>query len=154
VTRKVLAYITRERGGETQLLVFEHADHPDAGVQVPRGTVEPGETLESAARREVREEAGLTMLDGLEFIGAMTQAAFGAAEEWNFFALRAEGIIADCEAWTHRVQGKGEDEGTRFRYYWVALNPGLELAGRQHVGFRFLKELSTNLRESSRIEKN
>jgi hypothetical protein len=78
------------------------------------------------------------MLDGLEFIGAMTQTAFGAAEEWNFFALRADGNIADCDAWMHRVQGKGEDEGMWFRYYWVALNPGLELASRQHEGFKFL----------------
>lgn len=55
--RKVIAYITRGRGGETRLLVFEHVDNPDAGVQVPKGTVEPGETLENAARREVREES-------------------------------------------------------------------------------------------------
>ncbi len=54
MTRKVLAYITRQRGNETQLLVFEHLDFPDAGVQVPKGTVEPGEAIERAAQREVR----------------------------------------------------------------------------------------------------
>jgi 8-oxo-dGTP pyrophosphatase MutT (NUDIX family) len=139
MTRKVIVYITRERGGETQLLVFEHVDFPDAGAQVPKGTVEPGETLGSAVRREVREETGLTELDGLEFIGAITQTLFGAAEEWNFFAIHADGKTTDREAWTHRVQGKDEDEGMRFRYYWVALNPELELAGRQHAGLLFLK---------------
>jgi len=150
VIAKVIAYITRERGGETQLLVFEHVDFPDAGVQVPKGTVEPGETIGNAARREVREEAGLTMLDGLEYIGQITQTAprfvSSDVEEWNFFAMRADGNIADREAWTHRVQGRGEDKGMWFRYYWVVLNPGLELAGRQHDGFQFLKELSANLR--------
>ena len=145
VTSKVIAYITRERGGETQLLVFEHVDFPDAGVQVPKGTVEPGETLESAARREVREESGLTELDGLEFIGQITQTAFGAAEEWNFFALRADGNIADCETWTHRVRGRGEDEGMRFRYYWVPLANDLTLAGEQHAGIQFLSIKRSNL---------
>jgi 8-oxo-dGTP pyrophosphatase MutT (NUDIX family) len=142
VTRKVLAYITRARGGETQLLVFGHVDFPDAGMQVPKGTVEPGESLESAARRELREETGLAMLDGLEYIGQITQTAFGAAEEWNFFSLRADGIIANYETWTHRVQGRGEDEGMLFGYYWVPLSPGLELAGRQHEGLQFLNSAS------------
>jgi 8-oxo-dGTP diphosphatase len=145
VTSKVIVYITRERGGETQLLVFEHADHPEAGVQVPKGTVEPGETIEHAARREVREETGLTALERLVSIGSMTQTAFGAAEEWSFFAMRAGRIVADCESWTHRVEGKGEDEGMLFRYKWEPLMRDLQLAGRQHDGFRFLIESFTKL---------
>lgn len=139
VTSKVIACITRVRGGETQLLVFEHVDHPDAGVQVPKGTVEPGETLENAARREVREESGLTEIDGLEYLGRTTQVAFGVEEEWNYFALHADGNCADREGWTYRVQGSGEDEGMLFRYYWVPLTAELKLAGRQHDGFQFLK---------------
>lgn len=138
MTRKVIAYITRERGGEMQLLVFEHADFPAAGVQVPKGTVEPGETIDSAARREVLEETGLTTLEGLKFIGQITQTAFGSPEEWNFFALNVNGNIAERDGWTHRVQGKGEDEGMLFQYYWVPLTRDLELAGRQHDGLQFL----------------
>lgn len=148
--RKVIAYVTRMCGGETQLLVFEHVDHPNAGVQVLKGTVEPGEAIENAARREVREESGLTKVDGLEQIGQITQTAFGAPEEWNFFALRADGNLTDREAWTHRVLGKGEDEGLLFRYYWVPLTPELKLAGRQHDGLPFLNSIA-NLRESARI---
>jgi NADH pyrophosphatase NudC (nudix superfamily) len=56
---KVLAYITRHQNGLKQLLVFEHRDFPEAGVQVPPGTVEPGEPVESALFREVYEESGL-----------------------------------------------------------------------------------------------
>ena len=54
--KKVVAYITR--GDE--LLVFTHRDSPEAGVQVPAGTVEEGETLDAAVLREVHEETGLT----------------------------------------------------------------------------------------------
>ena len=104
----------------------------------------------------------------------MTQTAFGAAEEWNFFALSADGALAACETWTDRMEGKGrkasrgnesnfesndesddlrdEDAGMLFRYYWVPLNPGLEIAGRQHDGWQFLN-LSANPRESTRIER-
>ncbi len=140
MTAKVIAYITRQRGSETQLLVFEHVDFPEAGVQVPKGTVEPGEAIEHAARREVCEETGLTQLDGLCYIGAMIQpplAVGGESEEWNFFAMTVDGNVAD--EWIHHVGGKGEDEGMRFHYFWLPLNPSLELAGRLHDGFGFLK---------------
>ncbi len=135
MTRKILAYITRQRGNQNELLVFEHLDFPDAGVQVPKGTVEPGEATDSAARREVHEETGLTKLDGLQRIGATIQPPFvegGESEEWNFFAMRMDGDVPD--SWTHLVGGKGDDEGVRFRYYWLPLDPSLELAGGQHVG--------------------
>ena len=59
---KVLAYITRERDGRRELLTFTHRDHPEAGVQVPAGTVEPGQAIEAALFREIREESGLTNL--------------------------------------------------------------------------------------------
>ena len=40
-------------------MVFTHRDIPEAGVQVPAGTVEEGETLDAAVLREVHEETGL-----------------------------------------------------------------------------------------------
>ena len=33
--KKVHAYVTREKEGAMQLLVFKHRDTPEAGIQVP-----------------------------------------------------------------------------------------------------------------------
>ncbi len=53
---KVTACITRHLSNVGELLVFRH---PTAGVQLPAGTVEIGETLEQAVLRETQEETGL-----------------------------------------------------------------------------------------------
>ena len=54
--KKVTAFVTRERSGAKELLVFKH---PSAGIQIPAGTVEDGESLETGVMREVYEETGL-----------------------------------------------------------------------------------------------
>ncbi|WP_272972120.1 NUDIX domain-containing protein [Comamonas terrigena] len=42
--------------GTIEILAFEH---PLAGLQLVKGTIEPGETSAAAALRELREESGL-----------------------------------------------------------------------------------------------
>ncbi len=53
--RKVLIYVVR---GDS-LAVFRHRDLPEAGIQVPAGTVKRGEGDAEAALREAHEETGL-----------------------------------------------------------------------------------------------
>ena len=53
---KVTGFVTCQWQNDTQLLLFKH---PYAGIQIPAGTVEEGETLEDALLREVVEETGL-----------------------------------------------------------------------------------------------
>ena len=57
VIGKVVAYVVHDE----RLLVFTHDDVPIeiAGVQVPAGTIEPGESPEVAVVREVLEESGM-----------------------------------------------------------------------------------------------
>jgi 8-oxo-dGTP pyrophosphatase MutT (NUDIX family) len=52
---KVVIYLVH-RG---HLLMFEHPDAPEAGLQVPAGTVQAGEELLVAAHRELLEETGI-----------------------------------------------------------------------------------------------
>ncbi|MBN1978804.1 MAG: NUDIX domain-containing protein [Anaerolineae bacterium] len=66
IIEKVTAFVTRQREGERQLLLFEH---PDAGVQIPAGTIEIEESPERAVLREAAEETGLTEFSALRYLG-------------------------------------------------------------------------------------
>ncbi|MAT96933.1 MAG: hypothetical protein CL608_07305 [Anaerolineaceae bacterium] len=64
---KVTAFITRiGPEGQPQLLLFQH---PQAGVQIPAGTVDEGEDWQTAVLREAREETGLTQLTIQRYLG-------------------------------------------------------------------------------------
>src|SRR3989442_10215656 len=65
---KVVCYVTR---GD-DLLVFLHKFAPAAGLQVPAGTIEPGENPEDAALREAREETGYSGFCVLRKLGEYT----------------------------------------------------------------------------------
>ena len=63
---KVTAFIIRESNAGRELLLFEH---PYAGLQLPAGTVEEGESPVESVLRESREETGLTVLSIVEYLG-------------------------------------------------------------------------------------
>lgn len=63
---KVYAYITHEE----RLLVFKHVDFPEAGIQVPGGTLDAGERPEDAVLREACEETGLRGLVMNKYLGS------------------------------------------------------------------------------------
>jgi 8-oxo-dGTP pyrophosphatase MutT (NUDIX family) len=66
IIEKVTAFITRDPKDGYDLLLFEH---PNAGVQIPAGTVEADETPEQAVIREATEETGLTSLSIRQYLG-------------------------------------------------------------------------------------
>ena len=68
VVEKVTAFIVRENRGVKELLVFKH---PTAGTQIPAGTVERGETIEAAVKRETHEETGLQLVEIQEYLGCI-----------------------------------------------------------------------------------
>lgn len=65
---KVTALILRPaKGQKIEVLIFRH---PNAGLQLPAGTVEPGEAPETAVLREVEEETGLTEVRLVKKLGS------------------------------------------------------------------------------------
>ncbi|WP_051620945.1 NUDIX domain-containing protein [Paenibacillus sp. UNC451MF] len=66
VLGKVTCFITRECDSGTELLLFQH---PNAGIQLPAGTVELNEDFREAAQREAFEETGLREFASCTYIG-------------------------------------------------------------------------------------
>ena len=131
MVNKVLAYITRQKAGRNQLLVFDHRHSPKAGSQVPAGTVEAGEPLEDALWREVEEESGLVRAQ-LRLIAKLAEYENnGGAIRRHVFHLAVDAPVPDV--WTKVVTGAGSDKGLVFDYHWIDLAKGLELAGNQHA---------------------
>lgn len=121
LVEKAFAYITR--GDE--LLVFRQPAAPEAGIQVPAGTIGPGESPEAAALREAREETGLVGLTVAAKLGVrdFDMSPFGRAElhRRHFFHLRA---AADPpRTWRHQERDRSDGVRTpvTFEFFWVRL---------------------------------
>jgi 8-oxo-dGTP diphosphatase len=125
VRQRVVAYVTRERAGVKELLVFDHRDYPDAGTQVPAGRIDPGESLEECLHRELDEEAGLRG----SVLRELGRPPWPPKYENRAFEVRAEGNPPDM--WEHEVHGTGDDAGLVFLYRWEPVRPDLELFMRR-----------------------
>jgi 8-oxo-dGTP pyrophosphatase MutT (NUDIX family) len=132
--RKVLAYVTREREGMRELLVFAHRDYPEAGLQVPAGTVKEGEEIEVALLREVGEETGLAAWRVVRKLGVYDywNDSVGRCDERHVFHLTVTEDAPDCWEWVETDGGEvAEIEGYVFQFRWVGLDEKVELAGSQ-----------------------
>ncbi len=121
--RRVLAYVTRERNGRRELLVFDQND-PHAGTQVPAGRLDPGETLAEGLLRELHEEAGIEQATIVRELGS-----WNTSYENHAFEVRTIGE-EPADAWEHVVLGDGDDAGLVFRYRWEPVRPDLMLFHR------------------------
>ena len=107
----------RKKEESVDLLVFNSLDEP--GYEVPKGSVEPEESLEEAVQREVYEESGIV---GLRIIKELGKTQWGN-EEQHFFLAEAPGGVADVFA--HRVTGEGIDKGFWYEYKWLEIKGDL-----------------------------
>jgi 8-oxo-dGTP diphosphatase len=132
---KVVAYITHGR----RVLVFRHVDFPEAGIQVPAGTVEPGEPLDRAVLREAYEETGLEGLQIVAYLGArdrdLAARGLSGVQRRHFYHLALGGPTeAVPERWLHAEEhpSDGGPAPIVFELYWAPLPDGIpELAGEQ-----------------------
>lgn len=118
IRRKAFAYITHQN----RLLVFEHADYPDAGIQVPAGSIEPDETPEQGVMREAFEETGLEGLKIVEFLG-MVEYHYNHEEIAHRYFFHLTCDHKPPETWSHMETNRsdGNSEPLEFCFYWAAL---------------------------------
>jgi ADP-ribose pyrophosphatase YjhB (NUDIX family) len=110
--QKACAYLTRPSG---ELLVFEGPGHD--GLQIPKGTVEVGETPREAVYREVAEESGLGAF------GAMRQLASDVwrrrESRWYVRHFFHTVVHESPDRWTHVVTDGGAEHGSEFEFSWI-----------------------------------
>jgi 8-oxo-dGTP diphosphatase len=142
--QKAFAYITRDK----ELLAFVHPFSPEAGIQVPAGTIDPDETPEQAVIREATEETGLMGLRVLGFLGEYERDMrdFDKQEihHRHYFHLVCDLPMPD--QWTH---GELDPDHTQdgivkpFDFYWVNLETEDPHLIADHD--KFLPQLKTRL---------
>ena len=112
--KKVLANIISNHKGRDEILIHEHRDEPEAGVQVPAVTVEIGESIETALYREIFGESGLIELELLRKLKSYIYFNEYKKEyqERNVYLLQASDPTQD--SWEHTVTGEGEDHDMVF----------------------------------------
>ena len=138
VIDKAYGFVLREGAAGTELLAFEHAGQPEAGLQVPGGAVEAGETPLAAVTREVLEESGLP-LEGWEAVATLEHEAVPGSgtpgpQRWHCLAMTPSALLPD--SWQCEPVGSASERGLRFEYHWIALAGGEPLAGLQEEARR------------------
>ena len=123
--RKVVAYITCRR----HLLVFRQPESPGAGIQVPAGTMDPGETPAAAVLREAHEETGLDGLAIRAFLGTRDFELHALQRETrermrvrrHYFHLVCGADIDVGDRWVHMEKdpSEGPPGPIPFELYWV-----------------------------------
>jgi 8-oxo-dGTP pyrophosphatase MutT (NUDIX family) len=116
---KVFAYITHGH----RLLVFRHADFPQAGIQVPAGTVQPNEPPDEAVLREVYEETGLSDFNEVYFLGEqmrdMRDFRRDEIHHRYFYHLPYSGNPPTT--WRHNETSGSTTKPIVFEFFWANL---------------------------------
>lgn len=124
---KACACLVDSRG---RLLVFDHPE--DGGMQLPKGTVEPGETPDAAVRRELLEESGIAYDGALQPLGTMDRECEAGVEGnvhrhaqlWHVYLMRTDGALP--ETFEHVACGSPEEDGLVFRFRWLTPDAPLD----------------------------
>lgn len=124
VVQKACACVVRGEGEWTKLLVL---DHPSAGTQLPKGTVEPREYPAAAVLRELAEETGLSDIGQPRLLGVWTRSAGAGPDEagelerhdWLVFRIDADQPLPN--EWSHAATGSAQEDGLVLACRWVPL---------------------------------
>jgi 8-oxo-dGTP diphosphatase len=125
ITEKVLAYVTHSE----KLLVFTHPKHPEAGIQVPGGSIQGSESPEAAVLREAREETGLQQFEIRSYLGVseFDLTAYGGSEilRRHFFHLEYTGDPPATWRGFEDDPSDGSPGPIELEFVWVVLPEGV-----------------------------
>lgn len=118
VACKVLTYATSDRG----FLAFAEPDFPEVPLQVPGGTVELGEAVLAAARREFEEETGLPCPAEVLHLATtdyqFTRDGAATVHRRSFMHVRLPPGLPST--WDHiEAQPSGGGTPVLFRFLWL-----------------------------------
>jgi 8-oxo-dGTP pyrophosphatase MutT (NUDIX family) len=111
--RPTARWLILDGQGRVLLFRFVYADGPIAGTTfwaTPGGAVDPGETYEEAARRELLEETGLRVSDvgpqvARRVVSFRLPDGRMSRVDQRFFLLRTEAFDPSSAGWTEEEQG-------------------------------------------------
>jgi 8-oxo-dGTP pyrophosphatase MutT (NUDIX family) len=121
-----------------QILAFEH---PQAGLQIVKGSIEPGEHPRIAALRELAEEAGITDTDIAQDLGTWSSGRDNHV--WSLHLCTYSPALP--ETWVHRCP---DDGGQDLRFFWhdVHAEPGERWAPPFREALATIRERTRALR--------
>jgi len=133
-----------------ELLVFSEPDHPEVGLQIPGGTLDPGESYLIGAKREFEEETALPLdmaLDHLvdeDYVHRFKDGSIHGLHKRRYFHARVG--HKPRERWQHyEMTPSFGGPPIRFDLHWVDISmPGIACPEIFHAGFdkplRLLRE--------------
>lgn len=120
---KACAYVTRGTG---ELLVFEGPGHD--GLQIPKGTLEAGESPREALHREVLEESGLCGLSGVTRVATDVWTRRESPPRKYVRHFFHACVHEPRDRWTHTVADGGAEDGADFAFRWIRPSTGRAFA--------------------------
>lgn len=127
--QKVIAYITRDN----ELLVFTHRDFPEAGLQVPAGKIQSGESTPVAVLGEVVEETGLSGVAIVKLLGRYSYNMNLYKDEiHDRHVFHLELTSPAPSTWQHEESHAEGDPPIAFLFQWMKPDdPALDLMSGQ-----------------------
>lgn len=108
---KVCPILLRASARGPQVLAFEH---PKAGQQLVKGTIEPNERPSRAALRELFEESGIRLRQPMQPLG-MANIRRGKPADPPLWALYGATVTNLPNRWNHFCEDEG---GLVFSFFW------------------------------------
>jgi 8-oxo-dGTP pyrophosphatase MutT (NUDIX family) len=121
-----------------QILAFEH---PESGLQLVKGGIEPGEDARSAALRELEEESGISNVSIARDLGT-----WSSGHDGHVWSLQLCTYAPDLPAsWTHHCV---DDGGQDLTFFWhdVHGEPGSGWSEQHLRALAAIRERTRSLR--------